>query len=153
MVNGLNHTHRKKPKLALPTSKSHDNFSDISNPFSDNQTPSIGKTTGITSPPPFYTKPNKFRLTRLKLLPKRQPLSQPTINYRTSMLPFSQEQNPTLPNYSTTNEIQHDIYPNQHDILTTQHDNLADKFSLFVKNGTDAPIKVYAQTNYPPQFF
>ena len=28
MVNDLNHTHRKKPKLALPTSKTQDNFSD-----------------------------------------------------------------------------------------------------------------------------
>ena len=77
MVNDLNHTHRKKPKLTLPTPKSLDNFSDTLNPFSDNQTPSIKNPTGITSPPPFYTKrPNKFRLTRLQLFPKRQPLAQ-----------------------------------------------------------------------------
>ena len=70
MVNDPNHTHRKK--LALKTSKSQDNFSDTLNPFPDNQTPSINNTNGITSPPFFYTKrPNKFRLTRPKLFPKR----------------------------------------------------------------------------------
>ena len=53
-VNDLNHTHRKKkPKLALPTSKSLDNFSDTLTPFSDNQTHSINNPTGITYPPPF----------------------------------------------------------------------------------------------------
>ena len=56
------------------------------------------------------------------------------------MLPSSQEENPTLPNYPTTNAIQHDN-------LTTQHDNLTDNISL--KNGTDTPIKVYSKTNYP----
>ena len=82
MLNDLNHTHREEPKLALPTSKSHDNFSETLNPFSDNQTPSINNTNCITSSPPFYTKrPNKFRLTRLELFPKRQPLSQPAVNY------------------------------------------------------------------------
>ena len=71
MVNDQNHTHRKKPRLAFPTSKSQDNFSDTLNPFSDNQTPSINETNGITSHSPFYTKrPNKFRLTRFKLFPK-----------------------------------------------------------------------------------
>ena len=66
MVNDLNHTHRKKPKLALPTSKSQDNFSNTLNPFSDNQALSINNTNGITSPPPFYTKrPKKVCLTRL----------------------------------------------------------------------------------------
>ena len=66
----MKHT-EKKPKLALPTSKSQDNFSDTLNPFSDNQTPSINNTNCITSPPPFYTKrPNKFRLTRLIIVSK-----------------------------------------------------------------------------------
>ena len=72
MVNNLSHTHRKNTKLALPTSKSQDNFSDTLNHFSDNQTPSINNTNDITSPPAFYTKrPNILRLTRLKLFPKR----------------------------------------------------------------------------------
>ena len=91
MVNDLNQTHRKKPKLALAISKSLDKFSDTSNPFSDNQTPSINTTSGMTSPPPLYTKrPTKFLLTKIKLLPKRQLLSPPTIIFRTSMLPSSQ---------------------------------------------------------------
>ena len=95
MVNDLSHTHQKSLKVALPPSKSQDNFFDTLNPFSDNQTPSINNTNGITSPPTFYTKrPNKFRLTRPKLFPKRSPLSQPTINYRTSLFPSSQEQKP-----------------------------------------------------------
>ena len=82
MVNDLSHTHQKNPKLTLLTSKPQKNFSDTSNPFTDNPTPSINNTKGITSPPPFYTKlPNKFRLTRLKSFPKRSPLSQPTIKY------------------------------------------------------------------------
>ena len=69
------------------------------------------------------------------------------------MLPCSQEQHPPLTNYSTTNAIQHDNYPNQHDNLTTRHDNLADNTS--VKNGTKTPTKVYSKTNYlfpPPSF-
>ena len=148
MVNDLNHTHREKPKLALSTSKSLDNFSDTLNPFSDKLTSSINNTNGIPSPPPFYTKrPNKIHLTRLELFTKRPPLSQLTIYYRTSILPSAQEQNPTLPYYSTTNTSQHDNYTNQHDNLTTQHDNLTDNIS--VKNGTDTPIKVYSKTIYP----
>ena len=39
MVNDLHHTHRKKPKLALLTSKALDNFCDTLNRFSDHQTP------------------------------------------------------------------------------------------------------------------
>ena len=140
IVNDVNSTHRKKPKLALPISKSHDNFSDTLYPFVDNQTPSINNINGITSPPTFYTKrQNKFRLTRLKVFPKRQPLSQPTIKYPTSMLPSSQEQNPTLPNYPTTDVIQHDNYTNQHDNLTTQPDNLTDNISF--TNGTDSALQ------------
>ena len=86
-------------------------------------------------------------MARLELFPERSPLSQPTINYRTPLLSSSQEQNPPLPNYSTTNAIQHDNYPNQHDNLTTRHDNLA--YNTSVKNGTETPIKVYSKTNYP----
>ena len=106
MANDLSHKNRKYPKLALPTSKSHEYFSDTSNPFSDNQTTPTNNTNCITSPPSFRTKrPYKFRLTRLKLFPKRSPLSQSTINYRTSVLPPAEEQNPPLPNYSTTTFI------------------------------------------------
>ena len=53
MVNDLSHKNWKHPKLALPTCKSHDNFSDTSNPFSYNRTPLTNNTNGITSPPLF----------------------------------------------------------------------------------------------------
>ena len=148
MVNDLNRTHRKNPKLALPTFISQENFSDTLLPFSDNQTPSINNTNGITSPPHFYTKRrNKFSLTRLKLFPKGSPLSQPTIIYRTSVLPSSQEQNPLLPNYTLTSAIEHDNYSHKHDNLATRHGNLVNDTS--VKNGTETPIKFYSKTNYP----
>ena len=57
MVNDLTDTHHKKPKLALQTSKSLTHMTD--NPlddFCENQTNPISNPTGITSPPPFYTK-------------------------------------------------------------------------------------------------
>ena len=50
MVNDLNHTRQKTPKVTLSTSKSLE--------------------TAITSTPLFYTKrSNKLRLTRLKVFP------------------------------------------------------------------------------------
>ena len=156
MVNDLNHTPHKKPKLTLSTSKSLDNFSDNSDHFFANELNSINNPTGISSPLVcfcpflvcsslpvcfFYTeRPNKLRLARFILFPKRQPLSQPTINYRTSTLPPSQEQHPTLPYYSTANTTQNDN-------LTTQNDTLLDHTS--VNDDTDSPIKVYSKTNYP----
>ena len=55
MVNDLNDTQNKKPKNPLLKSKSLDHFSDTS-------TNLINHSTGITSPPPFYTKrPNKLQ--------------------------------------------------------------------------------------------
>ena len=120
MVNDRSHKNQKHPKLALPTSKLHNTFSDTSNPFSHNQTSPTNSTIGFTSPPLFNTKrPNKIRLTRPKLFPKRSPLSQSTNNYRTSVLPPAQEQNPPLLNYSINNTIQHDNYSQQHDYLAT----------------------------------
>ena len=117
MVNDLNHTRRKTPKLTLSTSKSLENLSDNSNHFSENQPPTIVNPTGIISPPLFYTKrPIKLRLTKSKLFTERQPLSQPIIIYRTSKLPVSQKQHPTLPTYSSANT-------NQHDKITFQNDN------------------------------
>ena len=65
MVNDLNDTHRKKPKLTLSTSKSLDNFFDNLDHFSNNQTNSTNNPNGITSPPLFYSKrPNELRMTR-----------------------------------------------------------------------------------------
>ena len=57
MVSDLTDTHHKKPKLSLQTSKSLTHMTD--NPldgFPDNQAISYSNPTGITSPPPFYTK-------------------------------------------------------------------------------------------------
>ena len=64
MVNDLKDTHPQKPTLPLKTSKYLDNFP-------DNSTNSINNHTGITSPPPLYTKrPNKLHMTRFNLFPK-----------------------------------------------------------------------------------
>ena len=57
MVNDLDDTHHKKPKLALQTSKLLDNFSDNLDNFSDNPTNSINNPTGITTPTFQYKKP------------------------------------------------------------------------------------------------
>ena len=134
MVNDLIDTHHHKPLLPLQTSKSLDNFS-------DNPTSLIIIHTGITSPPPFYTKrPNKLHMTRFKLFPKRRPFLQSNINHRISPLPSSQEQHPTLPNYSTNNATQRDN-------LTTPTDNLVK--NTLVNPDTDIPIKVCFRTNYP----
>ena len=56
VVNDLNDTQNRKPKNSLLKSTSLDNFSDAS-------TNLINHSTGITSPPPFYTKrPNKLQM-------------------------------------------------------------------------------------------
>ena len=69
MVNDLNDTHHHKPTLALQYSKSLDNFS-------DNPTNSINNHTGLTSPPPFYTKrPNKLHMTRYKVTSEKTSIS------------------------------------------------------------------------------
>ena len=128
MVNDLNDTQNKKPKNPLLKSKSLDHFSDTS-------TNLINHSTGITSPPPFYTKrPNKIQLPKFKFFPKRPHLSQPKINFQPSTLPSS-EQLPSLPNYTTTNS-----HPN--DNFATQHDTL---IIIDVTSNTDTPIKVYSE--------
>ena len=78
-------------------------------------------------------------MTKFKLFPKRQQVSQPNINYRTSTLPSLPEQHPTLPNCSTANTNQNDNFP-------TPNDNLVDNNS--VNDDTDSPIKVYSKTNF-----
>ena len=138
MVNDLRDTHHQKPALPLKTSKSSDNSL-------DNSTISINNHTGITSPPPFYTKrPNTLHMTRSKLFPERRHFLQSKINHRTSPLPASQEQHPTLPNYLTTSDT------HSNDNLTPPTDNLLN--NTFV---TDTPIKIYSKTTYhfpPPSF-
>ena len=99
MVNDLKDTRHQQPTLPLKTSKFLDNSPDNSNI-------SINNHTGITSPPPFYTKrPNKLHLTRFKLFSKKRLFLQSKNNHRTSAFPASQEQHPFLPNYSTTNNM------------------------------------------------
>ena len=136
MVNDLNDTQNKKPKNPLFKSKSLDHFSDTS-------TTLINNSTGITSPPPFYTKRhNKLQMPKIKFFPKRPHFSYPKISLQPSTL-LSSELHPTFPNYSTTNS-----HPNDH--LATQHDTL---INTSVTSNTDTPIKIYSRVNYlfPPK--
>ena len=96
MVNDLHDTQNKKPKNSFLKSKPLDHLSDTS-------TNLINHSTGITSPPPFYTKrPKKLQIPKFKLFPKRHYFSHPKITFQPSTLPSS-EQHLSLPNYSTTN--------------------------------------------------
>ena len=132
MVNDLHDTQNKKPKNPFLKSKSLDHLSDTS-------TNLINHSTGITSPPPFYTKrPIKLQIPKLKLFPKRRHFSHPKITFQASLLPSS-EQHPSLPNYSATNS-----HPK--DNLATQHDTL---INTSVTSNTDTPIKFYSRVNYP----
>ena len=132
MVNDLHDTQNKKPKNPFFKSKSLDHLSDTS-------TNLINHSTGITSPPPFYTKrPYKLQIPKFKLFPKRHHFSQLKITFQPSTLPSS-EQHPSLPNYSTTNS-----HPN--DDLTTQHDTI---INTSVTYNTDTPIKIYSRVNIP----
>ena len=64
MVKDLHDTQNKKPKLSLFKSKPLDHLFDTSANL-------ITHSTGITSPPPFYTKrPNKPHLPKFNLFPK-----------------------------------------------------------------------------------
>ena len=122
----------KNQKNPFFKSKSLDNLSDT-------PTNLINHSTGITSPPPFYTKrPNKLQIPKFKLLPKRHHFSQPKIIFQPSTLPSS-EQHRSLPNYSTANSHPNDNLANQHDTLIN---------TSFTSN-TDTPIKIYSRINYP----
>ena len=122
----------KNQKIHFKKSKSLDNFSDTS-------TTLINHSTGITSPPPFYTKRhNKPQMPKFKIFPKKLHFSHPKTTLQPSTLPSS-EQHPTFPNYSTTNS-----HPN--DNLATQHDTL---INTSVTSNTDTPIKIYSAVNYP----
>ena len=71
MVNALHDTQNKKPKKPFYKSNSLDHLSDTS-------TNLFNHSTGITSPPPFYTKrPNKLQIPKFKLFPKRHLFSHP----------------------------------------------------------------------------
>ena len=132
MVNDLNDNQNKKPKNTLLESKSLDHSSDPS-------TTLISHSTGITSPPPFYTERHKkLQMPKFKLFPKRPHFSHPKITLQPSTL-SSSEQHPTLPNHSTTNS-----HPN--DNLATQHDTFINTSDT---STTDTPIKIYSRVNYP----
>ena len=133
MVNDFNDTQNKKPKNLLFKSKSLDHFSDTS-------TNLINHSTGITSPPPFYTKrPNKLQIPKCNLFPKRHHFSHPKTTFQTSTLPFSPDQHPSLPNYSNNHS-----HPN--DNLATPHDTST---NAPVTSNTYTPIKIYSRVNYP----
>ena len=132
MVIDLNDAQNKKPKHTLLKSKSLDHFSDTS-------TNLINHSTGITSPPPFYTKrPNKLQIPNFILFPKKKHFYQPKITLHPPTLPSS-EHHPSLPTYSITNS-----HPN--DNLASQHDTL---INTSVTSNTDTPIKIYSRVNYP----
>ena len=124
----------RKPKNTLLKSKSLDNFSDTS-------TTLINHSTGIASPPPFYTKrPNKLQMPKFKLFPKKKHhFFHPKTTLQTSTLPLSSEQHPSLPNYSNKHS-----HPN--DKLATPHDTLT---NAPVTSKTDTPNKIYSRINYP----
>ena len=119
----------KNPKTFFFESKSLDHLSDTS-------TNLISHSTGITSPPPFYTKrPNKLQIPKFILFPKRHHFYHSKITFQPSTLPSFE---PSLSNYSTTNS-----HPN--DNLATQHDTL---INTSVTSNTDTPIKIYLRVNY-----
>ena len=129
----LNDTQNRKPKNTLLKSKSLDIFSDTS-------TSVINHSTGITSPPPFYTKrPNKFQMSKFKLFPKRHHFSHHKTTLQTSTLPFSSEQHPPLPNYSNKNSYRNDTLATPHDTFTNAP----------VTSNADTPIKIYSRVHYP----
>ena len=136
MVNDLNDNQNKKPKNTLLKSKLLDHFSDTS-------TNLINHSTGLTSPPPFYTKrPNKLQIPKFKIFPKRHHFSHPKTTLQTSTLPFSPDQHPSLSNYSNNHS-----HPNY--TLATPHDTLT---NAPVLSNTDTPNKIYSRVNYhfPP---
>ena len=133
MVNDLHNTQNKKPKNTLLKSKSLDHFFDTS-------TNLINYSTGITSPPPFYTKrPYKLQIPKFKSFLKRHHFSHPETTLQTSTVPFSPDQHPSLPHYSNNHS-----HPN--DNLATPHDTLT---NTPVISNTDTPIKIFSRVNYP----
>ena len=96
MVNDLHDIQNKKPNNPFLKSKSLDHLSDTS-------TNLITHSTGITSPPSFYTKRlYKLQIPKFNLFPKRHHFFHPKITFQPSTLPSS-KQHPSLPTYSTTN--------------------------------------------------
>ena len=113
MVNDLH----DKPKLATKISK-HSPLTHLTdNPLdyflhSDDQSIHNTAPTGITSPPPVYTKHSiRFnKMARLNFFPKQKQTLHHKTNQRTPTLHSSPGQNPTLPNYSSVTTTPND-YP------------------------------------------
>ena len=133
MVNDLNETQNKKPKNTLLKSKSLDNFSDTSTNLINHSTALLPLHLSIRNVLTNFRCPNLnyFRNDTTFLTPK--------ITLRTSTVPFSSEQHPSLPNISNKNS-----HPN--DNLATPHDTLT---NAPVTSNTDTPIKIYSRINYP----
>ena len=137
-------THDLKNVRFESSSKSSHQMSNITdNPldessYNPNDTTGISSNpTGITSPPPFYTKrPYRIsKITRFKFLPKRKQYSNQTLHNVHSK---SNSQS-SLPHYSpvTTN-------PNDYTLTTSP-----------VDCEIDTPVRIYSKTNYsfpPPSF-
>ena len=106
--------------------------------FNPNGTTGISSNpTGITSPPPFYTKrPNRIsKMTRFKFLSKRKPYS----NQTSHNVHSKSNTQSSLPHYSpvTTN-------PKDYTLTTSS-----------VDCEMDTPVRIYSKTNYffpPPSF-
>ena len=132
-TNDLHNTPNKKPKNSLFKSKTLDHLSDTSATL-------INHPTGITFPPPSYTKrPSKLHLPKFKLFPKRHHFSHLKDTLQTTTLPFSPDQHPQLPHYSNNHS-----HPN--DNLATPHDTST---NIPVTSNTDTPIKIYSRIHYP----
>ena len=146
MVNDFRNTHStRSPKSSSHLSNTPDNTSQEAPPNPFNTTGISPNPTGITSPPPFYTKrPNKIsKITRSKFLPKSKQNSNQQIHNDQSK-PNTQS---SLPPYSSINTNPTDYilnaspnYPLNTSSVTCEMDN---------------PVRVYSKTNYsfpPPSF-
>ena len=106
--------------------------------YNPNETTGISSNpTGISSPPPFYTKrPNRIsKMTRFQFLPKRKPYSNQTAHNVHSK-------------YNTPSSLPH------HSPVTTKPNDYSLNTSS-VDCEMDTPVRIYSKTNYsfpPPSF-
>ena len=133
MVNDFNDTLNRKPKNTLLKSKSLVNFSDTS-------TKLINHSTGITSPPPLFTKhPNKLQVSKIKLFPEDTTFLTRKLLFKHLHFLFSSEQHPSLPNSSNKSSHPYDNLATPHGTLTNHP----------VTSNTGTPIKIFSRVNYP----
>ena len=138
MIHDLKNVHsNSSSKSSRQMSNITDNPFDESSYYPNDTTGISSNSTGITSPPPFYTKRlNRIsKMTRFKFLPKRKQYSNQTphiVHSKSNTQSF-------LPHYSpvTTN-------PNDYTLTTSP-----------VDCEMDTPVRIYSKTNYsfpPPSF-